>query len=261
MPGVDTHAQVIAWASHSLRSRLLDTQVVADTPWSKVLRLRTQDGVFYLKQPAQGFYLEVEVIHAFADLGLKEFLPEIVDQNATLHCFLMKAGGDTTVRDVQDPRLRGSLFIQSICIYSNMQKITAARASTFLDIGVPDWRLERLPRIFMRMIEDSTFMTANQIDSSQIETLQRLAPVISDLTTELGRYGLPACLNQSDFHDNNVVWDRKTGRLCLIDLGESTVDHPFFRWPRRCGGFASVTTSKAEPVNTSACRQHALRAG
>lgn len=228
LQGVDKHAQIIAWASHSLRSQLLDMQVVANTPWSKVLRLQTQDGVFYLKQPTQSLYLEVDVIHACADLGFKAFLPEIINENAELHCFLMKAVGDTTVRNIQDPQLRESLFSQSISIYRRMQDATAACVSRLLDIGVPDWRLERLPEFFIRMLDDRPFMAANQMDSSQIKTLERLAPVISDMTTELRRYSLPACMNQSDFHDNNVVWDRKTGSLCLIDLGEATVDHPFF---------------------------------
>lgn len=228
LSGVKSHADIIAWASQSLKSQLFDTQVVADTPWSKVLKLRTQDGDFYLKQPVQAFYLEVDVIHACADLGFKAFLPEVVDENAKMHCFLMKASGDTTVRGVQDPGLRGGLFEQSMDVYRNMQKVTEAHIPRLLSIGVPDWRLESLPGLYQRMIDNHPFMRSHRMDSSQIATLQRLTPVISDMTIELGSYKLPACLNQSDFHDNNVVWNPKTGCLRLIDLGESTIDHPFF---------------------------------
>ena len=221
-------SDLLDWARTSLQTPLLDVAVVSNTPWSKVVRCRTRDGVYFLKQPVEDFYMEVDVIKACADLGFKDCLPSIVEVNATLHCFLMASCGDTTLRDLLDRQLRIDLFDQSLHVYRDLQKASAPCVEHFIRVKVPDWRLHKWPALYRQIVEDGSLLSAHEINAPQITALRSLVPMMADLAAELQSYRLGEGLNHTDFHDNNVIWHQKLDRLTLIDWGESAINHPFF---------------------------------
>ncbi|MBS0351610.1 MAG: phosphotransferase [Proteobacteria bacterium] len=57
-----------------------------------------------------------------------------------------------------------------------------------------------------------------------LNTLEELGYSIQNSTPET----ITDTFNHSDFHDNNILIDRKTQKITLIDLGEVDMAHPFF---------------------------------
>jgi hypothetical protein len=155
-------------------------------------------------------------------------IPEVIAVNKNLHCFLMKECGDASLRTVFDGRLNVDLLVQGLVVYKNIQHATAAHIDAFLQDGVPDWRLEHFPKLYQDLVNDEAFLKAHQLKSGQIKTLQGAVRKVETLCQELSQYGIPECLNHSDFHENNMLFSNATHKVSIIDLGETAINHPLF---------------------------------
>lgn len=51
---------------------------------------------------------------------------------------------------------------------------------------------------------------------------------VKKLCAELATFGIEETLNHSDFHDNNILYDRTNKTTAIIDLGETAINHPLF---------------------------------
>ena len=93
--------------------------------------------------------------------------------------------------------------------------------TTLVALGVPDIRLETLPRRRRRCWARS--------QGSIADTRERLAaalPEIGELCDELASFGIPATIQHDDFHDGQVYV--RDGDYLLLDWGDACVSHPFF---------------------------------
>lgn len=222
------HADIIAWAEKALNKTEIHPAVIAETPWSSVLKISTATGPLYLKQTPPDLFVEVSIVQSCRALCGITDIPEIVAINKTLHCFLMTDCGDSSLRTVLDGRFNVDLLIQGLRIYRNMQQATMTQVDAFLKAGAPDWRLARFPILYRDLVSDDAFLKENRLEAGQIKILQNAVPKVEALCQALSHYGIPECLNHSDFHDNNMLYSKATQKVCIIDLGETAINHPLF---------------------------------
>jgi hypothetical protein len=227
----DLHKEIIQWASTCLLSLgyTLKNNVpenVLNTPWSYLIRFDTSDGYIYLKHTPELFALEPTIIQILHD-QFHASVPTIIGHNAKLNCFLMKDAG-RSLREILKNKFDEVLLCRAIEHFSLLQIAVSDRVDVFLDIGVPDFRLDKLPGLYKALILQNDLLIADGLSKVEISRLAALIPTVSNLCEKLFSYNIKQTIVQPDFNDNNTLIDDISQNITLIDLGEIVIAHPFF---------------------------------
>src|SRR3990167_11120626 len=153
MKSNNLNKEIINWSRDALLSRgyvLKDSlpENIQKTPWSYVVRFATSEGYIYLKQMPALLALEPTVIQILHD-QFHTAVPKIIAHNAKLNCFLMKDAG-RPLRETLKNKFDVALLCKAIDQFTAMQLDVADHINIFINIGVPDWRLDKLPNLFVK---------------------------------------------------------------------------------------------------------------
>jgi hypothetical protein len=221
---------ILKWATEWLVSKGYSLQslpeTVARTPWSNVIRIPTTKGDIYLKQTPAPLFLEPKIMQLLTNQLLAN-VPLVIARNDDLHCFLMKDGGQS-LRQYLKTEFQPDLLCQAIRQYTAIQRLTENHIASFLALGVPDWRLDKLPKLYDRLISETEFLKADGMTGEELQILHDLSPKISEQCELLAQYKIPETLVQPDFNTNNTLLNQITHKITFVDLGEITITHPFF---------------------------------
>lgn len=224
------HADIINWATGYLDSKgyslVEKPEIIQETPWSKVIRLSTLHGDFYLKQPVPLLAKEASVIQLLAH-QFNASVPCIEANNDELHCFLMKDAGISLRKHLNEEN-KTNLLCQAIKQFSSFQRSTESSIQPFLKLGIPDWRLSQLSQLYEEIINDKDFLKADGLKNAELDKLNYLSALVAEQLKELSRYGICETVVQPDFNTNNILISPDTLKLTIIDLGELAISHPFF---------------------------------
>lgn len=229
--GLTKHNKIIKWATDYLSTHgyALESnvpEVIQETPWSYVIRFKTTDDYLYLKQMPEFIAMEGTIIQVLRD----QFAASVVcliANNPALNCFLMKNAGQS-LRSLLKQKFDESLLYKTIDQFTSLQIAVADRVDLFLDMGVPDWRLEKLPDLYKKLISKKDLLTADGLTEVEIIQLENLAPLLSHLCKNLSSHAIKQTMVQPDFNDNNTLIDDQSQKITIIDLGEIAISHPFF---------------------------------
>jgi len=227
----DLHKQIIQWAckclkslGYTLKSNLAEN--VLNTPWSYLVRFETSDGYIYLKHTPELFALEPTIIQILHD-QFHASVPTVIAHNAELNCFLMKDAG-RTLREMLKKKFDVELLCKAIEQFTLLQIAVADRVDLFLDIGVPDYRLDKLPGLYKKVISQNDLLIEDGLSEAEIRKLEALLPKVVNLCKKLSDYSIKQTIVQPDFNDNNTLIDDMSQDITIIDLGEIVISHPFF---------------------------------
>jgi hypothetical protein len=228
----NNHTHILNWGTDYLVSNgyLIERspEIVVSTPWSSVIRFSTSTCDVYLKQTPPSIFLSLEpkIIRLLSE-QFHANVPVLIASNDDLHCFMMQDTGKS-LRGNLKAEFIPELLCQAIKQYAAIQRSTEDYIETFLTLGVPDWRLDKLPILYDQMINQTDFLKAEGITNKELQVLHDLSSLFLSQCTSLSSYGIAETLGQHDFHDNNVIIDPNTKRMTFIDLGETAIIHPFF---------------------------------
>ncbi|KTD20973.1 Predicted phosphotransferase related to Ser/Thr protein kinases [Legionella lansingensis] len=232
MTGNDNlNKEIIRWggkylSSHgyTLKSNLPEN--VQNTPWSYVVRFATSEGYIYLKHTPDLLALEAIITRVLHD-QFHASVPKVIAHNAELNCFLMKDAG-RPLREILKKQFDATLLCKAIDQFTSIQLAVADHVNIFLNIGVPDWRLDKLPALYKQLLSQKDILIADGLSDVEISELETLLPKVSELCKKLSGYSLKQTIVQCDFHDNNILIADKSQDITIIDLGEVVISHPFF---------------------------------
>ena len=221
----------ITWAINVLKnSGYLIQQAIPEkiqsTPWSEVYRFATDQGLVYLKMVPPALALEAKITTLLHD-QFHAAVPEVIASNTELNCFLMKDAG-RPLRDLLKQQFDTALLCKAINQFTSIQLAVADHVNIFLDIGVPDWRLDKLPDLYRKLLSKKDILIADGLLEIEISELERWHPTVSDLCKKLSGYSIKQTFVQCDFHDNNILVNGMLQNITFIDLGEIVISHPFF---------------------------------
>lgn len=199
---------------------------VQDTPWSCVMRFITDQGIIYLKQTPEQLALEAPITQVLYT-QFQAPVPEIIAHHTELHCFLMKDEG-RPLREILRKKFDVNLFSHAMEQFSLLQMTVADRIDDFLGMGVPDWRLDQLPDLYMQLLSQKEILLADGLSEVDIDELEAQRSKVSSLCKQLSDYAIQETLVQCDFHDNNILIEEQSQNITFIDLGEIVISHPFF---------------------------------
>lgn len=224
-------SQHIQWAIKQLNEfgyQVLNPSpsIVQDTQWSEVSRFETDRGFVFLKQTPPGLAIEPKII----DILQKKFhahVPTLIAVNQKEHCFLMQDAGISLNKFFQN-NFQPDILIQTMHDYSKFQLSTLDSIDFFLDEGLPDWRLEKLPALYQDLISQESLLIDDGLSQDDLLILQKLEPKFISICEKLSGYKIKNTFGHADFHDKNIVINPHTKQTTMIDLGEVVITYPFF---------------------------------
>ncbi|MGE3770482.1 MAG: phosphotransferase [Bdellovibrionales bacterium] len=221
------HSEIIAWARQQLNAPQAVATLVVQAPWSTVLRVNTGERAAYLKQTSAGLFIEASVLRICHDTcGIKS-VPCLIAADAGQCCFLMEESGHTSLREFYNGNPDTDLLMKALQIYRELQRATAPHIDAFLQAGVPDWRLHKLSAVYDDMASNDVFMTSLGLEAADIKAARDISGKLEKALQELDGFGIAPCLNHADLHDANMLLNKATGAVTIIDIGETVVEHPF----------------------------------
>ena len=201
-------------------------EIILDTAWSQVCRFQTRLGLVYLKKVPSGLSLEPNVIKLLQE-QFNAPVPHILAQNEKLHCFLMQDAG-IPLHDVFKQEFNADILIDTMHHYTMLQLNAADKLNLFLELGVPDWRLEKLPSLYQQLMSEEALLLGDGLTQMELRILKSLDEKLGLICEKLSCYNVSDTFDHADFHDKNILINPKTHQTTLIDLGEVVITHPFF---------------------------------
>ena len=219
------------WAINYLKSQgdlssNFAPEIIQSMPWSEVTRFETSKGLVYLKKTPPALSLEPSVIKVLSEKYPIE-VPVIIAFNKELNCFLMRDSG-VPLRQFFQAGFKPEFLCEAIKNYTAMQLSTAHNLNAFIEIGVPDWRLEQFSALYRHYIAQEELLISDGLTPNELGKLRQLHSEVTRLCETLSSHKIPATLDHSDFSDNNILIDPETQKITIIDLGETVISHPFF---------------------------------
>jgi len=223
--------KIIQWGCEYLSSHgyILKSSLpeeVQITPWSYVIRYVTTDGFIYLKHTPDLLALEFTIIQILHD-QFHISVPKVIGHNTELNCFLMKDAG-VSLRKILKQQFDVALFRKAINQFTSMQLAVADDINIFIGIGVPDWRLEKLPDLYKQLLSQKNILIKDGLSEKEINDLEKLHPTVINLCKKLSDFFIKQTIVQPDFNDNNTLIADISRDITIIDLGEIVISHPFF---------------------------------
>lgn len=221
----------IKWARCVLEDKDYQVQshtpdVIQDNPWAVVYRFKTNQGNVFLKRVPSKLLLEPKVIN----LLRSEFhanIPIIIAESREQNCFLMKDAG-IQLHHYFKQHFNMDILIKTMQAYTKLQISATNKTQLFLDLGVPDWGLEKLPILYRDFINQEVLLIEDGLNNDDLIKLNKLESKLSYLCESLAGYKIKDTFGHADFHDKNILINPDTGQTTIIDLGEVVVTHPFF---------------------------------
>lgn len=139
----------------------------------------------------------------------------------------MKDAGQS-LRTILKQQFNAELFCKMVDQFTSLQLATANHVGVFLDAGIPDWRLDKLPHLYKKLLSQKDILMEDGLSEIEISELTTLFPKVSYLCKKLSDYSIKQTIVQPDFNDNNTLIDDVSQAITIIDLGELVISHPFF---------------------------------
>ena len=223
--------EALTWAKEYLISHekmpIVDVHRVVETSYSTVYRMNSTERVVYLKVTPESLFYEAKVLKFLNDQQCRH-IPKLVASHNQLNCFLTESCGEESLRHLFNGALDLKKLTIGISNYTAIQRAQEKNVQSLLDLGVPDWRLVRLPALYQMLIQQQDLLMGDGLTEKEMEQLQFHYSTCEKLCADLAAFNIPETLNHCDFQFNNMLIDRKTGEINIIDWGESVITHPFF---------------------------------
>lgn len=199
-------------------------ELIRAMPWSIVTHFFTSKGSIYLKEMASLFSLEPTLIRALSEWD-GDAVPRVIAMNKDLRCFLMEDAG-IQLSTYLKTNFQMDLLVKAVTMCATSQYKAVNQVDVLLSIGVPDWRLSKLPEAYLQLLNQEAILQDDGLTAAEIKLLRTLHPTVSTLCDRLSQYKIPETLEHTDFHDSNLLI--KDDHLTIGDWGDAVISHPFF---------------------------------
>jgi hypothetical protein len=194
--------------------------------WSTVMHVPTTEGMLFFKATAEESLYEAALTQMLAG-WFPDCMPDLIAVDSKRGWMLMRDGGKQlrlSIRPTQDIKPWEPVITR----YAEVQIGLAEHTTEFLALGLQDYRLAKLPRLYSQLLADEDSLLIGQekgLTSAEVQQLHDLTARFEQICDRLAAFGIPDTLNHGDFHDGNVLL--RDGRITFFDWGEASVTHPF----------------------------------
>lgn len=198
--------------------------VVKDRPWSLVVQIESSTGIYFGKSCKAGGTFEPNLL-LFLQVQSIQFIPEVIAVDLDHSWFLMADAG-TPLRTSTYGQEKFEIWGDALAQYAQMQIASCQWVEQLLPFGLPDRRINQLPRLLDDLLCDDVIGTGRGV--AELENLRRdayqLMPKFEAVCALLESSPAAATLDHGDFHETNLLLGNGTFRL--IDWGDSCITYP-----------------------------------
>lgn len=217
------------WAEGELRrqraaARILEIGQLRVWEFSCVLRLRTDDGDFFLKALPRAAATETCLTRRLAETHPGS-TPVVVATEPERGWLLTRAVPGAALMGVRDL----ACWTRAANACARIQIDWLARGPELEALGCPPRSLEWLEGEIAPLLDDGPAMLAGQpggLEEAEIEQLRERAPLLQMACHELAGYGVPPALEHGDLWGENVI--AAPDSSVIIDWEDAALTHPFF---------------------------------
>lgn len=194
--------------------------------WSTVIHIPTNEGKLFFKAAATETIFESALMQILASIK-EEYIPNVLSVDLKRGWILMRDGGEQLRASIR-PTKNITAWHSVLPKFSSLQIESIPYIQKLLDIGVPDYRLHKLPGLLTEILKDDEILLIDKekgLTSSELQQLREIIPHFELVCKKLTAFGIPESLNHGDFHDGNVLV--QNGNISLIDWGDASISHPF----------------------------------
>ena len=193
--------------------------------YSVVARIPTSGGTIWFKASPPPASFEPALIGALAEWFPDQFpAPVAVDVD---RAWSLTRDGGPTLAQARERAEDLSAWHAMLRGYARLQFDLAPHTADLLGLGLPDLRPGSVPAQYDKLLADPATERAvgapGGITVAKHQELRALAPRLRDWCAELGELAIPASLDHSDVHPNNVF----AAANSPFDWGDAAVAHPF----------------------------------
>jgi hypothetical protein len=227
-----SNLEIINWikevtgVSGSVISRNIES--IANTSYSKVWKININNSPMYLKKVPDKLFLESGVLKILHETCEISNIPKIIAENKRLGCFLMTDCCAVNLREYFKESFQIDIFKKSLKTYKNMQKSTIGYLDEFIALGVPDWRLDKIPYLYQNIIGSNELFDLVGLERKDRDKLHNFSSDVNYFCKVLAAYPVLDCFNSCDLKSKNVLYKKEDQSIFIVDLGESAICHPFF---------------------------------
>lgn len=187
-------------------------------PWSTVFRAPTGDSTLFLKACSVVQAHEPRVIELVAS-EFPDVVPELIARHPNEPWVLLRDGGESLRDRMPDA---GQLVVWRALLprYAELQRALLAREAELLALALPDRRLDRIPGLLERVLDDD-----RGAPPEARARVRAVMPAIRHACATLADLGIGASLDHDDLHEHNVLITGE--RATIIDWGDASLTHPF----------------------------------
>ena len=211
-----------AWLREVLRGERIaltgPIELVHRRPWSTVFRAPTGNAAAILKICAVTQAQEPRVIELVARES-PDLVPGFIARHPREPWVILRDGG-IRLRDAIPGVAQLAVWRALLPRYAELQRSLLGREAELLATGLTDRRLDRVPRLLKRVLDDDRWAP-----HEARARIRALLPAIERLCAELAGIGIGPSLDHDDLHDRNVLI--ADGRPSIIDWGDASLTHPF----------------------------------
>ena len=166
-----TKNEIVQWgleylSSHGYTLKNNHPENVQIRPWSYVIRYDTSAGWIYLKKTPKLIALEAMITKILRD-RFHAPVSEVIASNSEWDCFLMKDAGNP-LRAILKKQFDKKLLYKAVDAFTEMQISVSNDVDAFINIGVPDYRLNLLPDLYKALISKKEFLLSDGSTEKEI---------------------------------------------------------------------------------------------
>lgn len=219
--------EVTEWLTAVVGSRhlgsLVDIDVVRERPWGAVARVATSDAVVFFKAEGLGAHHEPPVLAELAR-SWPDVVPDVLAVDGSRSWLLMADHG-RPMWDILDTAGQVATMERLLPLYAQLQASSSESVKAWIETGVPDRRVHRLPELLDSLLAGEMEGGALPIGAEQRRAIDLVLGDFARVCEELAATPYAEALDHGDLHGGNVLVDRRRHRL--VDWGDSCVSHPF----------------------------------
>jgi hypothetical protein len=112
--------------------------------------------------------------------------------------------------------------------YTKIQQSLENNTNDFLKLDVPDWRVNNITDLYIDLLVKKDMLIEEGFLSDEIDRLITLVPKVKLTCDLLCQSKIKDTLVNCDLNENNMIVDKDTQQISIVDWGESVISHPFF---------------------------------